>query len=122
MDNLYLNCIQGRTKVKTITLKPKGKFYFGEGQPLYEANIPTISLVPGPDYLCAIGVNGHIDKIDLDLIYEQIETFTKVVSAIDIAKTEELGKPEPPSFSLLRLLVKEEQYGKTFVGSQRFSL
>ncbi|QWU17896.1 hypothetical protein SAMN04487895_105337 [Paenibacillus sophorae] len=107
MDRIYLNAIQGRTKVRTITSKPKGKFYFGEGQPLYEANIPTISLVPGPDYLCVVGGNGYIEKIDLDLMYEQIETFTKVVSAIDHAKTEELGTAEPASFSLLGLLVKE---------------
>ncbi|WP_223068616.1 Zn-dependent exopeptidase M28 [Paenibacillus caui] len=108
MDSIYLNCIQGRTKVRTITLKPKGKFYFGEGQPLYEANIPTISLVPGPDYLCAVGDNGHIDKIDPDLMYEQIETFTKVVSVIDHMKSEELGKPEPASFSFLGWLGKGE--------------
>ncbi|WP_025691174.1 hypothetical protein [Paenibacillus zanthoxyli] len=65
MDRIYLNAVQGRTKVQTITLNPKGKFYLGEGQPLYEANIPTISLVPGPDYLCAVGDNGHMEKIDV---------------------------------------------------------
>ncbi|AHV96702.1 hypothetical protein [Paenibacillus sabinae] len=89
MDSIYLNAIQGRTKVRTITLNSKGNFYFGEGQPLYEACIPTTSLVPGPDYLCAVGDNGHIEKIDLDLMYEQIETFTEVVTAIDHAKTED---------------------------------
>lgn len=65
---------------------------------MYEACIPTTSLVPGPDYLCAVGDNGHMEKIDLDLMYEQIETFTEVVTAIDHAKTEELGTVEPSSF------------------------
>ncbi|WP_155986890.1 hypothetical protein [Paenibacillus durus] len=49
-----------------------------------------------------------MEKIDADLMYEQIVTFTKVVTAIDYAKTEELGTVEPSSFSLLGLFVKEE--------------
>jgi len=34
-------------------LAPANDTYFGEGEPLFRAGIPTISLVPLPDYLCA---------------------------------------------------------------------
>lgn len=109
MDQIYLDCVKERTKVRTTTLRPKGSLYFGEGQPLYNAKIPTISLIPTPDYLCAEAEDGFMDMLDLDLIMEQIETFTKVAAMLGASHTEELGVIEAPAFSVLELFVKTEQ-------------
>lgn len=82
MEKVYWNATEGRTKIRSVTLKP-GKFYFGEGEPLHKVSIPTISLVPAPLYLCSEAPDGHIDKIDRELLLQQIETFTHVVQSLD---------------------------------------
>ncbi len=83
MNNIYLDSLEGRTKVRSVTLKPKNKLHFGEGQPLFDAGIPNISLVPAPDYLVAEGKDGYLEKVDLDFMHEQIQSFIKIVSIID---------------------------------------
>ncbi|URZ15099.1 hypothetical protein [Clostridium felsineum] len=105
MNKIYLNSLSGRSKVRSITLKPKANIYFGEGQPLYNAKIPTISLVPAPEYLCSVKESGHIEKLDIDFMLEQIESFVKVIEEID--KTKEIGEVEEQSFGILQLIIKE---------------
>lgn len=82
MGSIYCDAVAGRTKIRSVTLKP-GKFYFGEGEPLYQAEIPTISLVPAPWYLYSEASNGHIEKIDRDLMFQQIETFVHIIDRLD---------------------------------------
>lgn len=82
MDRIYWDAARGRTKMQSVTLKP-GKFYFGEGEPLFQASIPTISLVPAPLYLCSEAPDGHLDKIDRELMLQQIETFANVIRTLD---------------------------------------
>ncbi|UKI14286.1 MAG: hypothetical protein L6V85_09530 [Clostridiales bacterium] len=59
--------------------------HFGEGQPLSKKHIPEIALVTAPDYLCSVDPTGneHMDKFNLDLMYEQIQTFINCVNLID---------------------------------------
>jgi len=102
LNEIYLRALQGRTLGRTLTLKPL-PIYLGEGQPLYEVGIPTISLITLPDYLCAAPSHGDIHKLDQSFMYEQIETFARVITELDGLKTEEIGKPDRP-FILDRLL------------------
>lgn len=95
MDRIYLDSLAGRTKVRSITLRPVNGFHFGEGQPLFEAGIPNIALVPAPDYLCAAGDNGYLDRLDAGFMHEQVRSFIAMASRIDATPTERLGKPEP---------------------------
>ncbi len=86
--------------MRSVTLRPRNSIYFGEGQPLYQVGIPTISLVPGPDYLCKETPNGDIDKLDPVLMKEQIDTFFYLLSEIDSTPTEQLSKPQRQSFGI----------------------
>jgi hypothetical protein len=88
-----------------MTLRPVNDIYFGEGEPLYRVGIPTISLVPFPDYLCAAAPTGYIEKLDPKLMYEQIKTFADVVDELDQTPAASIGPPEPEPWTLLRILV-----------------
>ena len=101
MNEIYMKALEGRANIRTVTLRPRNNIYFGEGQPLFQANIPTISLVPGPDYLCKTPPDGDIDKLNPDLMNEQIQTFSKVIMEIDSTPSEILGKPQRQSYGIL---------------------
>lgn len=101
MDEIYMKAIEGRTKIRTITLKPRNNIYFGEGQPLFQVGIPTIYLVTAPDYLCKVSLGGEIERLDADLMYEQIQTFLKVIIEIENLSTEVIGKAEKQSYGIL---------------------
>jgi hypothetical protein len=97
---LYLQALQGRKKVRTVLLRPRNRIYFGEGQPLFQEGIPTVSLIPGPDYLCTAPDHAEADKIDGELMYEQIETFAKLMMELDKTSVDKIGKVEPESFGI----------------------
>ena len=106
LDRIYIEALAQRTKTRTMTLKPIDGVYLGEGQPLFHVGIPTISLIPTPDYLCAAVPNGYIEKLDRQLLYEQIQTFAKVLSALDRTSAEQLLKKERQPLSFLRKVLK----------------
>ncbi|WP_017470804.1 hypothetical protein [Amphibacillus jilinensis] len=82
LNDLYWDATEDRTQLRSSTFKADSRFYFGEGEPLYQAGIPSLSFVPAPLYLCAAGENGEIDKIDADLFVEQTITFAKVIERL----------------------------------------
>lgn len=92
MSDLYIEQCKGRSQVKTLMLRPKNLIHFGEGQPIYKKGIPSASLCPGPDYLCNVAPNGYIDKINYEMMSEQIDTFRKMVEVIDGKTRKELGR------------------------------
>ena len=98
MSNLYVDCLKGRTQTRTLMLKPKNLVHFGEGQPIYKRGIPSIGLCPGPDYLCNDAPDGYIDKINYDMMYEQIDTFRKVIEKLDKMDRKDLGKKQGFAF------------------------
>jgi len=100
LNDVYLAACDGRKHLKTLTLRPKNLVYFGEGQPMYIAGIPTISLVPGPDYLCTNAPDGYLDKLNFDLMEEQIATFAKVVARLDSMSKKEIGRPDLFTYGL----------------------
>ena len=105
LDRIYLERRRTGALKRTMTLRPINDIYFGEGEPLYRFGIPTISLIPFPDYLCAAAPTGYIEKLDRNLMYEQIKTFAEVLDDLDQAPAARIGEPEPEPWTLLRLLV-----------------
>ena len=101
LEQLYYTALLQRTKQRVLTIMPINEIYFGEGEPFYKANIPTISLIPAPNYLCATPNNAAIDKLDFDLMQQQIETFARVIELIDQTSASQLGVAEPQPFSLV---------------------
>jgi hypothetical protein len=76
-----------------VTMLPVPLF-FGEGAPLYAGGLGTVSLCPLPSYLLQAGSRTHpkklnLDKLDKDLIYGQILSFARTISALDTAPTED---------------------------------
>jgi len=57
---------------RSALLRPVGMTFFGEGAPLHESGIPTVGIVPGPNYLLSFNEDQHIDKLDRAFLYRQI--------------------------------------------------
>ncbi len=63
-------------------------FYLGEGAPLYQAGLGTVSLCPIPTYLLQAGDARHpelldLDKLDPRLMYAEILAFARSIAALD---------------------------------------
>jgi len=82
MADIYTKASAGRTKGRPVLLKP-ARMYFGEGEPLHKVGIPTLSMVPAPQYLCAAPPGGYIEKLDTELMEQQIQTFANAIHMID---------------------------------------
>lgn len=100
MDSVYYKSLEGRELVRTVTLRGHNVLHFGEGQPLLNVGIPEIALVTAPDYLTVVSENHEMDKFSIDLMYEQIQSFIKMVLMLEEATAKEIGKPDPYSFIL----------------------
>lgn len=100
LDAIYMKALEDRTLVRTITLRPHNGFYFGEGEPLFSVGIPTISLVATPSYLCKVSSNGGIEKLNRKLIYEQTDTFRKIINTLDSIPTQEIGETQRMSYGI----------------------
>ena len=80
---------------RTIPWPPCGPplplpLYLGEGAPLYEAGLGTVSLCPLPTYLLQAGdaERPHLlalDKLDQRLMYGEILAFAQTIEALDAA-------------------------------------
>lgn len=99
LDRIYYECLEGREKVNTITLRGHNFLHFGEGQPPFNCGIPEISLVTAPDCLTVIGKNDEMDKFDIDLMYEQTDTFLRIIDTLLPMSADEIGKCD--GYSLL---------------------
>lgn len=93
LGQLYVDCLKDRTKVRTVVLKPAtDEMYYGEGHTLWRVGVTTLSFLGVPDYLLALSPTGDIEKLDPEFLYEQIETFTEVVSRLDAMAPEDIGQ------------------------------
>ena len=98
MDAIYYKALEGRTLVRTVTLRGHNILHFGEGQPLMNVGIPQIALVTAPDYLTAVADDHQMSRFSIDLMYEQLQTFLRVVLLIDETDSKTLGRPDPYTF------------------------
>lgn len=88
LARLYQDCVSGRTRTRSIILRPHNRQHFGEGQPLFQVGIPALALIPAPDYLCRIG--DVLPQLDARLMLEQLNTFREVLDRLD-----QLNDPAP---------------------------
>ena len=105
LDKLYYRAVEGRTLLRTVTLRGHNTMHFGEGQPLSKKGIPEIALVTAPDYLCSVDPTGnaHMDKFNLELMYEQLHTFAGCITLLDGKSKKEIGRSQPYSLGIGRL-------------------
>ncbi len=94
MDNLYIDTVKDRKNIRTMTLRGHNFLHFGEGQNFFTMGIPEISLVPAPYYLCVVSSSHEMEKFDIDLMYEQTETFAKLIEKIEGVSVCELGRSQ----------------------------
>ncbi|PXV89536.1 PA domain-containing protein [Lachnotalea glycerini] len=102
MEAIWRKAIEERETVRTVTLRGHNRFEFGESQPLLEAGIPLIGLVASPDYLMADSENREMDKFNITLMREQIESLLKATIMVDDTPTNQLGKAEGYSYLIGR--------------------
>jgi hypothetical protein len=96
MERVYRAATAGRSKLRSLTVAPRlSSVFLGEGSTLFQCGIPSISLVPGPDYLCQILPDGGIDRLDPDFAHQQVESFSRMISYIDRASVAEIGAVAP---------------------------
>jgi hypothetical protein len=79
----------GALACPVVTVLPLPLF-FGEGAPLYAGGLGTVSLCSLPSYLLQAGSRTqpqllNLDKLDKRLIYGQILSFCRTISALDVA-------------------------------------
>jgi hypothetical protein len=79
----------GATARPVVTMLP-APLFVGEGAPLYAGGLGTVSLCPLPSYLLQAGSRTrpkllNLDKLDKRLIYGQILSFARTISALDAA-------------------------------------
>ena len=94
MDKLYIDTVKERKIVRTMTLRGHNALHFGEGQNFFTMRIPNISLVPAPYYLCVASDSHEMEKFNIDLMYEQTETFAKLIEKIESIPTKSFGKSD----------------------------
>lgn len=96
MEAVYRAATRHRTKLRSLTVAPRfSQVFLGEGSTLYQCGIPSISLVPGPDYLCQILPGGGLDRLDAEFAWQQVATFSTALSYLDRADAEAIGPVTP---------------------------
>ncbi len=98
MSAIWKRALADRHNTRTVMLRGHNKFQFGESQPLFNARIPMIGLIPMPDYLLVDRPDRAMDKFDIDLMHEQVGSLLKALQMIDHTATTQLGKADRYSF------------------------
>lgn len=107
MEAVYLQACEGRSKIRSLTVSPRiATLMLGEGQPLHDVGIPTISSCPLPDYLCQELIDGGISRLDPDYLHEQVLTFHRALTLLDNMPTSEIGKLPLALSSVLKRLTQ----------------
>lgn len=102
LSTIWLRAVEDRKNTRTVLLRGHNKFEFGESQPLFEAGIPVIGLIPMPDYLMVNSKNREMDKFNIGLMHEQIKSLLKAAVILDRTPTSQLGRADRYSFFLGR--------------------
>ncbi|WP_341347872.1 PA domain-containing protein [Paenibacillus sp. FSL H3-0469] len=102
MEAIWKKAVEDRSNTRTVILRGHNKFQFGESQPLFNAGIPMIGLIPMPDYLLVDSADREMDKFDVNLMHEQVGSLLKALQLMDRTETTELGTADRYSFFLGR--------------------
>lgn len=84
-------------------VKPGVLVHLGEGEPLYEAEIPAVALVTGPLYLLA---ELDDDLVDINALTRQIDSFRRLQSHL-------AGTADPTSFGTVSMPGKPKRLAST---------
>ncbi|MBO2451902.1 hypothetical protein J4573_32780 [Actinomadura barringtoniae] len=68
---LVIDQVKEHDLARTAVLKPFNDGLYGEATYPYRLGIPTATLISGPAYLVQVAPNGHLDRIDPDLMHTQ---------------------------------------------------
>lgn len=98
MNDVWLKAIKGRSLTRTITLRGHNSFEFGESQPLFNAKIPVIGLIPMPDYLTTSSPNLEMDKFNANLMNQQVSSLIKATLILDKMSAKSIGKGQDYSY------------------------
>jgi hypothetical protein len=71
-----------------------GPVYFGIGGPFFEAGIPAIGYLTGPNYLVQIAKNACMDKLNETLFARQVAWFADLLTRYDHLSAQELKTGE----------------------------
>ncbi|MFD2413688.1 PA domain-containing protein [Paenibacillus rhizoplanae] len=102
MEAIWMKAVEDRNNTRTVILRGHNNFQFGESQPLFNAGIPMIGLIPIPDYLLVDSIDREMDKFDVNLMHEQVGSLLKALQLMDRIETSELGTADKYSFFLGR--------------------
>lgn len=98
MGAIWKKAIANRSMTRTVMLRGHNKFEFGESQPMFEAGIPVIGLIQMPDYLMVSSNDIEIQKFNVSLMREQLESLIGAIIIVDKTPREQLGKSDGYSF------------------------
>jgi hypothetical protein len=92
----------GKKPINDRIFAPRPRVHVGEGEPLYQRNIPAISLATGPQYLLVQGAErlpaeGASGLVDIDLMEDQINFFLRLQAYLDTAPRASIGEVRQPS-------------------------
>lgn len=111
MQAIYRAAAHGRSKIRSLVVEPRFGFIIGEAAPFFHTGIPSISLCPVPNYLCAVLRNGGIDRLDSAFMHQQIATFVKALLQIDTISTADIGSVDRYWTDFIGKLVKTHLTG-----------
>jgi hypothetical protein len=93
MFDLTKAAVIRRDLPRTALLRPPAQF--GVGGPFYQAGIPEIGAIAGPEYLLTISDDGEMGKFDERLAAKQIAFLADLAVAIDPVGREQLRSGDP---------------------------
>ncbi|KAJ6498296.1 hypothetical protein DFH09DRAFT_1252181 [Mycena vulgaris] len=91
LHELYIDAFEGTPEtLRMAMVTPQvvdgvTSMWYGAGgsSTLGHSNIPTIGIIPQPDYLWAAMVDGGWSKLDVDMAVTQINVILRLVDSLD---------------------------------------
>ncbi len=75
---------------RTALLRPLGATFLGEGAALHESGVPTIGLVPAPNYLLSFAHHQHLDKVSARQMHAETRWLADLVRRVNTLSATEL--------------------------------
>jgi hypothetical protein len=88
--DVMTEAFQGLGKRRVAVINPVKGGFFGDGNALAAAGIPTVGFMAAPDYLCTAPENGCIEKLSPELMHAQLQALAKALHKMDSMSAAEL--------------------------------
>ena len=93
MFDLTRDAVVKRDLPRTALLRAPAQF--GVGGPFFQAGVPEIGAIAGPEYLLTVSGNGEMDKFDPALAAKQIAFLADLATALDPVDAQTLRDGDP---------------------------